>query len=354
VSLCATDMNNRSSRFFLLFLEQKYYPIDAMIKYVYFLLFLLALTSCSGSPADPALLSYEQSLSRADSLVQSGTMDSAGTACLLSDLHREYTQIKEHSGGKRLRLMPSNGRERLFWGVAAFLQAGVVVWLILLKVDVTKDRKHRRYIVSLSENEQRLRDNEREMAELEAYLEEMPLTDEMRDEVKESLINLTDRTAFLRGENDSLRLRLKDYEKRPLPCDVELLEERGERIRLLDEQVQALTVTLIDRDDVVLRLRRQPKFLSNADWEHLRQLADRVYNGFTERLALRFPQLTPADQQLCLLMRLRFTNAQVATLIAVSPASVSQQKFRLKKRLMQAEEGLFKEGETLDGVIWNC
>jgi len=38
-------------------------------------------------------------------------------------------------------------------------------------------------------------------------------------------------------------------------------------------------------------------------------------------------------------MRLRFTNVEVATLIAVSPTSVSQQKFRLKKRLMQAEEG---------------
>lgn len=327
-----------------------------MKKLIYLLFFIIlsVLTSCSGNPADPALLSYERSLSRADSLAQSGTMDSVGTAYLLSDLHREYTQVKENSGGKRLRLMPSDGRERIFWGVAAFLQGGVVIWLILLKVDVTKERKHRRYIVTLSENEQRLRDNEREMAELEAYLEEMPLTDEMRDEMKESLINLTDRTAFLRGENDSLRLRLKDYEKRPLPRDVELLEERGERIRQLGEQLQTLTSTLIDRDDVMERLHRQPKFLSDADWDHLQQLTNRVYNGFTQRLTERFPALTTADLQLCLLMRLRFTNAQVATLIAVSPASVSQQKFRLKKRLVQAEEGLFKEGETLDGVIWNC
>ena len=60
--------------------------------------------------------------------------------------------------------------------------------------------------------------------------------------------------------------------------------------------------------------------------------------------------MTAADLQLCLLIRLRFTNAQVATLIAVSPASVSQQKFRLKKRLMQEEETLFKDGETVDGV----
>ena len=79
-----------------------------------------------------------------------------------------------------------------------------------------------------------------------------------------------------------------------------------------------------------------------------------MYDGFTWRLTERFPSLTPADLQLCLLMRLRFTNAQVATLIAVSPASVSQQKFRLKKRMMQEDERLFKEGETVDAVIGEC
>lgn len=84
------------------------------------------------------------------------------------------------------------------------------------------------------------------------------------------------------------------------------------------------------------------------------QSLSRLYNDFSQRLTQRFPQLTVADVQLCLLMRLRFTNAQVATLIAVSPASVSQQKFRLKKRLMQTDETLFKNGETVDGVICAC
>jgi hypothetical protein len=57
--------------------------------------------------------------------------------------------------------------------------------------------------------------------------------------------------------------------------------------------------------------------------------------------------------QLCLLIRLRFSNAQIATLTAVSPASVSQQKFRLKKRLLQMDDTLFKEGETVDMLIWS-
>ena len=311
------------------------------------LTFLFGLTACS-KPADPTLMNYEQSLARADSLVQSGAADSARIARLLSGLHREYNQVKEHSGGSLVRIKPADKRKQYLWGAFTALMIGLNVWLSIKDIQFSKDRKHRRYLVNLSENEQRLRNNEQEKNELQECLKEMSLTDEEREEVQRSLMNLMEHGNHLCEENASLRARLKDYENRPVPREAELLKERNERISLLDSQVQALTSTLIDRE----RLRRQPKFLSDKDWEHLVQLANRVYNDFTNRLATRFPSLTAADLQLCLLIRLHFTNAQVATLIAVSPASVSQQKFRLKKRLMQEEETLFKDGETVDGFVW--
>lgn len=135
-------------------------------------------------------------------------------------------------------------------------------------------------------------------------LKEMSLTDEVREEVHASLTNLMEHGNRLNCENEALRA-----------C---------------------------------------PKFLADSEWKHLQRLADRVYKGSSQRLARRFPQLTPADRQLCLLIRLRFGNAQIATLIAVSPSSVSQQKFRLKKRMMQADDSLFADGETLEGVIAGC
>ena len=289
---------------------------------------LFGLTACS-KPADPTLMNYEQSLVRADSLVQSGAADSARIARLLSGLHREYNQVKEHSGGNLVRLKPADKRKQFLWGTFTALMMGLNVWLSIKDIQFSKERKHRRYLINLSENEQRLRSNEREREELEACLNEMALTDEEREEVEESLLSLTDRNVLLRGENDSLRIRLKEYEKRPLPREAELLEKQNERICLLDKQVQILTSTLIDRDDVVERLRRQPKFLSDKDWEHLIELANRVYNDFTNRLVIRFPSLTAADLQLCLLIRLHFTNAQVATLIAVSYTHLTLPTIRL-------------------------
>lgn len=325
------------------------------MKYIYtlFLAFsFLCLTACSGSHSNgDVLLHYERSLVQADSLVQEGGVDSVRMARMLSSLHREYEQAKELSGGKKVRLVPVNKWKRWGWLSFSALMMGLNVWFSIRDIHFSRDRKYRRYLVDLSENEQRLRNNDRERAELEECLKEMSLEDDEREEVQRSLTNLMAHGNRLCEENESLRIRLKAYEDRAVPRELELLTKESERARQLDGQVQALTAALIDGDEVVAQLRNHPKFLTDGRWEYLQQLTDRVYEGASARLVARFPQLTPADLQLCLLMRLRFTNAQIATLTAVSPASVSQQKFRLKKRLMQAEESLFKEGETVDEVV---
>lgn len=311
------------------------------------LILLLGLTACS-KPADRTLMDYEQSLSHADSLVQCGAVDSVRAVRLISGLHREYNQIKER---RHVRLKSVSGYERFFWGVFSVIMFSISGAMLFSLVRFKKERHHRNYLITLSENEQRLRNNEREREELEECLKEMSLTDEEREEVHSSLTNLMEHGSRLDKENESLRARLKEYEDNPVPRELEQLRKEGERVRMLDGQVQALASAMIDADEVVKQLRIQSKFLADSQWDYLQKLTDRVYKGASKRLVLRFPQLTPADSQLCMLIRLHFSNAQIATLIAVSPASVSQQKFRLKKRMMQADGGLFADGETLDTVV---
>ena len=311
------------------------------------LILLLGLTACS-KPADRTLMDYEQSLSHADSLVQCGAVDSVRAVRLISGLHREYNQIKER---RHVRLKSVSGYERFFWGVFSVIMFSISGAMLFSLVRFKKERHHRNYLITLSENEQRLRNNEREREELEECLKEMSLTDEEREEVHSSLTNLMEHGSRLDKENESLRARLKEYEDNPVPRELELLRKEGERVRMLDGQVQALASAMIDADELVKQLRIQSKFLADSQWDYLQKLTDRVYKGASKRLVLRFPQLTPADSQLCMLIRLHFSNAQIATLIAVSPASVSQQKFRLKKRMMQADGGLFADGETLDTVV---
>lgn len=321
---------------------------------LFFLILLLGLTASCSNPANKALSDYEQSLCRADSLVRSGTADSARVVHMLSDLHHEYDEVKELSGTKLIRLSPLPLKERLILISVCLALAVLIVWLWKLQQKISDDAMRRYYTASLSENEQNLHNNRREMSELEDYLKQMPQADDTKEEAVEAYVCLKDRDDELRDENRTLRDRLKEYEKRPLPRDLELLEKQGERLRLLDEQMRTLTSTLVDHDGLVEQLRTQPKYLTDTDWNYLKQLLDRIYAGFTQRLTARFRQLTASDLQLCILIRLRFTNAQIATFTAVSPSSVSQQKFRLKKRLQQADETLFQNGETMETLIWSC
>lgn len=320
------------------------------LKYVFVLALMAGLAGCA-KPANEIMLKYEQTLCRADSLAQAGTMDSAQAVGQIAELHRAYNRSKEATRGKRVRVAPSDGKTQLISYSLTFLLILALIWINVMVERHLKDRKYRRYMVRLNENENSLHSIEREMAELEACLADMPLTDEMREDIETALKSLMKRNDELRDENEGLHVRLKAFENRPLPPDLELLKTQGDRLRRLDDQVQSLSSTLVANDEVVARLHDAPRFLTDADWDYLRRLADRVYGGFTTRLLQRFPTLTPADQQLCLLIRLRFSNAQVAAFIAVSPSSVSQQKFRLKKRLLQADADLFGRGETLDMVI---
>lgn len=102
-------------------------------------------------------------------------------------------------------------------------------------------------------------------------------------------------------ENESLRARLKEYEDNPVPRELELLRKEGERVRMLDGQVQALASAMIDADEVVKQLRIQPKFLADSQWNYLQKLTDRVYKGASKRLVLRFPSLRlPTASSACL------------------------------------------------------
>ena len=203
------------------------------------LILLLGLTACS-KPADRTLMNYEQSLSHADSLVQCGAVDSARAVRLISGLHREYNQIKELSDGRHVRLKPVSGYERFFWGVFSVIMFSISGAMLFSLIRFKKERSHRNYLVTLSENEQRLRNNEREREELEECLKEMSLTDEEREEVHSSLTNLMEHGSRLDKENESLRARLKEYEDNPVPRELELLRKEGERVRMLDGQVSAV------------------------------------------------------------------------------------------------------------------
>lgn len=135
------------------------------------------------------------------------------------------------------------------------------------------------------------------------------------------------------------------------PQELEEQKRRADYVRRLEERERALSVELANNHETIRCLRNHPQFLGAEEWERLKSLTDLIYKGYTQRLKVLFPHLTEVDIQFCILLKLRFTVSQIAVLMAVSPASVSVQKNRLKKRLLQTDEHLFADGTTLDGYL---
>ena len=119
--------------------------------------------------------------------------------------------------------------------------------------------------------------------------------------------------------------------------------------RELEERVKELTAELVDNHEVIWKLRENPIYLEVDGWKRLEEVTNKIYKNYTLRLKEEFPLLTELDIQFCILLKLQFTISQIAAIIAVSSSSVSVQKNRLKKRLLQVNPHLFDDHSlTLD------
>ncbi len=125
----------------------------------------------------------------------------------------------------------------------------------------------------------------------------------------------------------------------------------------LRERLKEMSLTDEEREEVYRSLTnlmvRGNLLCDENDSLHLRL---KVYGGFTWLLTGRFPLLTPADLQFCLLMRLCFTfHEYTGDCVYCRFARFGfATEVRLKKRLAQMDEALFANGETVDAVVGGC
>ena len=228
----------------------------------------------------------------------------------------------------------------------------VVVWLYRRKLQHAK-KQVRAYILLQQENEKQIGHNERIIRELQHQMAiEGEQANELLDEQKHALDVLQKQTEELRNENRGLQERIEKYKHQPSEEEIAKLKASSNRMHELEERERELTAELANNNELMRKLRENPKFLGAAEWKKLEGITNRIYNRFTERLKADYVHLTEVDIQLCILLKLRFTVSQISILTATASSSVSVQKNRLKKRLLQKDEHLFDDGKTLDMYLW--
>jgi hypothetical protein len=120
----------------------------------------------------------------------------------------------------------------------------------------------------------------------------------------------------------------------------------------LEDRVKELTAELVDNHEFIWKLRENPVYLEADGWIRFEEVINKIYKNYTQRLKDDFSFLTEVDIQLCILLKLQFNNTQIASITAVSISSVSVQKSRLKRRLLQTDPHLFDDNNrTLDSFL---
>lgn len=212
------------------------------------------------------------------------------------------------------------------------------------------------YMLQLHENESRLMQNRQYMQELKTQLAAHEDDADIHREQQEQMDRLEAENSSLQTTILSLQQRIGEYSSRLSNArkDIDQLRNLSEEALQLRERERQLTDRLVDRYPLMAELQSRSRTLSEEEWQELVQLCDDTWDGFTVRLQRLCPQLTDQELRLCLLIRLRLSNAQQAAIFAVSPASVSQKKFRLKKHLQEAGAMPLSADTSLDRWLCEC
>jgi tetratricopeptide (TPR) repeat protein len=146
--------------------------------------------------------------------------------------------------------------------------------------------------------------------------------------------------------------------------DVELAERQRELPGMLDttaersREMTSLALSLVQKSRFLLDLKRQvthaadswqeaggtvadPPSLYNVigsveteeAWNLFEQQFDEVHRDFTQRLAKRYPLLTPMELKICTLTRLDMTSKEIARLLNLSVRNIQNHRYRLRKKL---------------------
>ena len=269
----------------------------------------------------------------------------------------KYDHQKLITEQQRLKLEKAEAQRMLFIITICLIVVIAVVAYLYQKRLVRKETTIRlqseqlqAYLLQLHENESRLQQNRHYLDELKEQLPRHDSDAEERHAQQEQMARLESENSRLQETISDLQHRISDYASRLRDArkDVEQLRSLSEESLKLKENERRLTDYVIDSHKLVSGLQKKSRVLSDSEWEELTQLCTTAWCDFISRLLACCPQLTEQELRLCLLIRLRFNNTQLASIFAVSPASISQKKFRLKKHLLESGRVSFTDDMTLD------
>ena len=269
----------------------------------------------------------------------------------------KYDHQKLITEQQRLKLEKADAQRMIFIITICLIVVIAVVAYLYQKRLVRKETTIRKqseqlqaYMLQLHEYETRLMQNNRYMEELKEQLSGQEMNSDELHEYREQIDSLQVENGRLSEKINSLQHHINDYSSKldKARREADKFRNLSEENLYLKQRERVLTDYVVDNDRLVKELRERCRILKDREWEILEQMCESTYSNFVSRLQGVCPTLTKQELHLCLLIKLRFNNAQMSEIFGVNTTSVSQKKFRLKKHLSDALRGDLSDEMTLD------
>ena len=213
-----------------------------------------------------------------------------------------------------------------------------------------KEEKIRYFTMKIHENETLINRNKMRIEELTIQMEGSLEIKEQWKEQNKIRQEIQQQNETLKLENNNLQNHISNYAQslKEKSKELEAMEQLSKENQYLHKREAFLCNQLIKQTELFNKL-KTTKYIDNKLWQEIKEKIDLLFDNYTKRLYHQIPSLTDGDIQICCLIKLRFSNGDIANMLAISPTSVSKRKLRLKERIVQ-EIGSLGENQSLD--LW--
>ena len=213
-----------------------------------------------------------------------------------------------------------------------------------------KEEKIRYFTMKIHENETLINRNKMRIEELTIQMEGSLEIKEQWKEQNKIRQEIQQQNETLKLENNNLQNHISNYAQslKEKSKELEAMEHLSKENQYLHKREAFLCNQLIKQTELINKL-KTTKYIDNKLWQEIKEKIDLLFDNYTKRLCHQIPSLTDGDIQICCLIKLRFSNGDIANMLAISPTSVSKRKLRLKERIVQ-EIGSLGENQSLD--LW--
>lgn len=213
-----------------------------------------------------------------------------------------------------------------------------------------KEEKIRYFTMKIHENETLINRNKMRIEELTIQMEGSLEIKEQWKEQNKIRQEIQQQNETLKLENNNLQNHISNYAQslKEKSKELEAMEHLSKENQYLHKREAFLCNQLIKQTELFNKL-KTTKYIDNKLWQEIKEKIDLLFDNYTKRLCHQIPSLTDGDIQICCLIKLRFSNGDIANMLAISPTSMSKRKLRLKERIVQ-EIGSLGENQSLD--LW--